>query len=113
MREIKFRAWNTVGNCMVDDKAVTGELGFSYARSHPDKYKLMEYTGLHDVNGTEIYEGDIVRHFFNGQFFVDEVTFKRATFILGQYHLGYAVDGEMAGKAEVIGNTYENPELLK
>lgn len=114
MREIKFRAWDRNKNRMYyegdaamwsKDKPITsGDLLEWF-----EDGDLMQFTGLKDKNGKEIWEGDIVRslnenwevQFSKGQF---EIKAKRNSF--GPK----SVDFDMV---EVIGNIYENPELLK
>lgn len=76
-----------------------------------------QYTGLHDTNGTEIYEGDIVEGLFNDQ----EEPEMIGTVIYSDYQASYIViaknndEWELGylDELEVIGNIYENSDLLK
>lgn len=78
-------------------------------------YKIMQYTGLHDKNGTEIYEGDIVRTHYIGGIGVenDEVIFDRGCFCVNYSEDYHPLLNEVNHCSEVIGNIYENPELLE
>jgi uncharacterized phage protein (TIGR01671 family) len=117
-REIKFRAWNKKDKVMVDVAAMNfGPSGFwsliEYAYDAElqlaDSYELMQYTGLKDKNGREIYEGDIVKNEYGK---VMEVQYdpRSAAFGVGDYYFGTIGSGKTL---EVIGNIFDNPELLE
>ena len=116
MREIKFRAWDIsrkrwldVGNFHVSPSGhvLCTNGGFGYEAVHETKVVLMQFTGLKDKNGKEIYEGDISRAPGFKQLHVVES--KEQAYEYGTAH-GY--DGWWLDNGEVIGNVHENPELL-
>jgi uncharacterized phage protein (TIGR01671 family) len=132
MREIKFRAWSTEKEPKMiyfpKDGAFSGR-----DLIESDKWKLMQYTGLKDKNGKEIYEGDIVEITLldvhnpvpNAEY-DDECSpkVKNTCEIRWRNSAGFIAivkTGKYRGKAlrlknasdEVIGNIYEDPDLLK
>ena len=104
-REIKFRAWDTQFKNMVGVKGIQDLFAIrSDGMPSKDNYELMQYTGLHDKNGKEIWEGDIIRYRFLNEDCIGTVHFdeRLAHFIAYEYAHG-----------EVIGNVWENSELLE
>jgi len=94
-----------------------------YPTSLNKKLVLMQYTGLKDKNGKEIYEGDIVEAYDGtrdvvkiGRYNVDVAEYGCP--VCGVYTnsgiVYHALFGwDWAGEVKVIGNIYENPELVK
>jgi uncharacterized phage protein (TIGR01671 family) len=145
MREIKFRAWDSSESKMIylDDQSMSVEINFlnnwtynhktywevvtkegepgypnmsQYFDSRNDENVLMQYTGLKDKNGKEIYEGDILNMTYHGSVSIVKpeikgvVGFERCSFIIEENGISL---GKIGRSLEVIGNIYENPELLE
>jgi uncharacterized phage protein (TIGR01671 family) len=144
MRKIKFRAWEksvrgldargmmwqsdetfkdyVVGfDGSVYEKFVDSFAGQSFEnyRDVSDRFILMQYTGLKDKNGREIYEGDIVRYMLGGDWIVGDVRYDAdsARYVKRAEKAGSSWDykdlASYASSTQVIGNIYEDPELLE
>ncbi len=101
-RPIKFRAWDTL------NKEVTYFTLFERpTATYGTHTEVMQFTGLLDKNGKEIYEGDVIE--YGGA--RNEVKYITELAIYDDiFGLRFA---SLAGQSEVVGNIYENPELLK
>ena len=113
-REIKFRAWDRKNRKMVNMNYLcchkSGLMLFEKDHKPGKEFDFMQFTGLHDKNGKEIYEGDIVRC-WGGEYYQGYWEHNRKITIENMIN-----DCFMMGEhefLEVIGNIYENPELLE
>jgi len=118
MREIKFRAWDTKNKEMVNDIWIAPHYGWLVMtdndamaeRERPERnqWELMQFTGLRDKNGKEIYEGDILEGLGIVEWVASDCRFGMNIF----EELKEVEFWELKpSNLEVIGNIYENPEL--
>jgi hypothetical protein len=112
MRGIKFRAWHKHFKQMSNTIMTLGDTYFGFPNRselrywlHATNMAVMQFTGVKDKDGKEIYEGDIVRY---GKADL-QIIFEDGAFKIGGGLIYYRRPEEM----KVIGNIYENPELLK
>ena len=114
MRQIKFRGWDNQTNEMLSPEQMLAGDGLYFAVSGKNNAVIpMQYTGLLDKHGKEIYEGDIVA--LPLRFDGDSTYQPSVSKVVWDYDGWYVEDrGECPyERLEVIGNVYENPELLK
>ena len=122
MREIKFRAWDGLEfyNPILSEGLIFRNYRDFEDFDHADDV-LMQYTGLKDKNGKEIYEGDVIYAFSNGYKYTIE--FGIISVDVENHLTTPAWYAKLIGDTykcplcsteiiEVIGNIYENPELL-
>lgn len=124
MREIKFRAWLKEHKTMVNvaeidiNHQLIYHYGFDDFEGNFENFnsiELLQYTDLKDKNGKEIYEGDIVFESFGERYY--KVVFENGSFraeFKGDFE-EYSLDliDVVAQGCEVVGNIYENPELME
>ena len=123
----KFRAWLKEEQRMVDVREMTFMYDEVYLISDVtgfyayEEFKLMQFTGLKDKNGKEIFEGEVVKYEVGRNTYTEEVAYDKnfagfgvkdakanVVFTFGEIRLMSS-----AISLEVIGNIYENPGLLE
>lgn len=133
MREYKFRAWDKENKVMCDvshifianmvlPQTVMASVG-SEMKHCPSDAILMQFTGLYDKNLKEIYEGDVVTGVnINGEDYYGnhEIVYIGSCFCIkikkginNKHDYEPCLDEAWLERMEVIGNIYENPELIK
>ena len=124
-RILKFRVWDKINKCWYEPifeahkgrlKELTitlsGDLdmrtmeGTMHSSMFPDQYELMQFTGLHDKNGKSIFEGDIVKD----DTLIMRIEYINSSFCKCNDKGNWIIHSHDC--LEIIGNIFENPELL-
>jgi uncharacterized phage protein (TIGR01671 family) len=128
-REIKFRAFDTLNNVMKHWYYIAAKFDISDLFDSSSRFVAMQYTGLKDKHGVEIYEGDIfkythhvgylLRTFISEVIYIEEWAcfgYKIREELLGERDVPFSEHDELKNDfldyVEVIGNIYETPSLL-
>ena len=117
MRTIKFKAWNDIDKMMIgwDTLQASPVLFMNILKGKVKHHQLMQFTGLQDKNGVDIYEGGLISLHDNQRGFA-KVVFKNAYvggWLLVRNNNACSLGARRQEALEVIGNIHQNPELLE
>ena len=110
MREIKFRAWDKKRKEIIYfDLKLLADESLSFYNEQIKNNNVMQFTGLHDKNGREIYEGDV----WERSGFIGKVVFEHSGWVIvtlpSSRFIEYPAFYSNASTGEIIGNIHENP----
>lgn len=138
MRKLKFRVWDKENNKFYEPTyaAYKGELEelllspsgdlnmrkfkdettieiLNHESLWPDRFEIVQYTGLEDKNGKGGYHNDIIKHPIYGKGTIEWYSNGWAIYFEGMYGDEGWMEFEVIKEAEIIGNIYENANLLE
>jgi len=112
-RVIKFRCWNPTGQCMHFWPELVEKNKIHLLAQNSASYPIMQFTGLCDVNGVEVYEDDIVYVAGLGNAIVRTSCHCGVFYETADDYQTYSDCAAEGDYPTVIGNVHQHPELLK
>lgn len=113
-RTIKFRVWDSIAHQMYDAFDLKEMMMNTDLTPMAEHYIYLQFTGLFDKNGKEIYEGDVVSINRNHNYFPQVTEFDKPFNVEVKYwDVMFTPLCIVGGDCEIIGNIWENPELIK
>jgi uncharacterized phage protein (TIGR01671 family) len=111
-RILKFRAWDKAKKEWITDwqDTIYPEI---YGFDGGNLFDVMQFTGLHDKNGKEIYEGDVVEINDGNDTYIREVKWEKGGYTFDIWEDFAPLISDEALTLEVIGNRFEHPDLLE
>ena len=113
MNRLKFRVWCVAERRMLDWENFSLDIMYAIHEQSP-LFPVMYFTGLKEINGDDVYEHDIIRH--KGQLYIIRWNNDVGGYIWeghykkDQYY--WPFDCDVACECCIVGNMYENPELI-